>query len=63
MGVVAHSIGCNVFHYFLIRYVDAEWIKKYVDKFIPISGVWDGASQAMMAYSFGHNPFPVFEKD
>mmetsp|Transcript_29732 Transcript_29732/g.33146 ORF Transcript_29732/g.33146 Transcript_29732/m.33146 type:complete len:629 (-) Transcript_29732:142-2028(-) len=50
--VYAHSMGTNVFYYFLnwVKHRDPTWVDKHVDSFIPIGGPFLGVSKAVSTY-------------
>ena len=46
--LVVHSMGGPVTLYFLTNVVTQEWKDKYINAFIPLSGAWAGATEALL---------------
>ena len=42
--LMCHSMGCNVVHTFLSRFVDQEWKDKYVSGLLALGPSWGGAA-------------------
>ena len=52
--LVTHSLGSPTTLYFLTQIASQDWKDKYLNAFVPLSGIWKGAAKGVLAVTSGN---------
>ncbi|EFC43953.1 predicted protein [Naegleria gruberi] len=64
VSLLGHSMGGPFLQYFLANFVSQDWKDRYIYKYIPVAGPFDGTSFSLILYVTGTNwQFPGFKPE